>query len=122
MYIVKVERRKNFLPIFQGHELQRWNILIQWNEIGCRGKKKVETERRFIRPAEDAGTSWIYLDSAEVLDEAGLYYEIEHYIQKRRDTISEFVTNREIYQKCKAILKSYLIQFIGLASQISYLV
>ena len=43
---------------------------------------------RFIRPAED-GQSWIYPDSAEVLEEAGLY-EIEHYIQKRRDTISEF--------------------------------
>ena len=33
------------------------------------------------------------------MKDAGLY-EIEHYIQQRRDTISRFVKNRDIYKKC----------------------
>ena len=34
-----------------------------------------------------------------VLDEAGLF-DIEVYIQRRRDTVFNFVKNREIYQEC----------------------
>ena len=43
--------------------------------------------KRFIRQNEDE--TWHYPDSASVLIEAGLY-EIEHNIQNRRDTLSEF--------------------------------
>ena len=52
----------------------------------------------YIKPNE-SGT-WVYPSSASVLEEAGLY-EINHYIQKRRETVLEFVKEREIYQECK---------------------
>ena len=39
---------------------------------------------------------------ASVLEEIGLY-EVEHYIQKRRETVMEFVENREIFQACKEL-------------------
>jgi hypothetical protein len=55
--------------------------------------------RRFIRPANDGTDEWIYPSSESVLDEAGLF-EIEVYIQRRRDTVFNFVKNREIYQEC----------------------
>jgi hypothetical protein len=50
--------------------------------------------RRFIRPATDGTNEWIYPSS-----ESGLF-EIEAYIQRRRDTVFNFVKNREIYREC----------------------
>ena len=40
-----------------------------------------------------------HLTKLAVLEDAGLF-EIEVYIQRRRDTIFTFVKNREIYQEC----------------------
>ena len=56
--------------------------------------------RRYIKPNENG--TWVYPSSASVLEEAGLY-EIDHYIQKRRETVLEFVKEREIYQECKEL-------------------
>ena len=44
--------------------------------------------------------TWTYPHSETVLEDAGLL-KIEEYIQKRRDTIFDFVRNRQVYQKCK---------------------
>ena len=41
---------------------------------------------RHIRPKADESGAWVYPDSASVLEDAGLF-EIETYIQRRRDTI-----------------------------------
>ena len=46
----------------------------------------------------DDGT-WVYPSSAMVMEDAGLF-EIEHYIQQRRNTIFQFVKDRTMYKKC----------------------
>ena len=55
--------------------------------------------KRFIRPANDGTDEWIYPSSESVLEKAGLF-EIEVYIQRRRDTVFTFVKNRNIYREC----------------------
>ena len=54
---------------------------------------------RHIRPLNDGTDEWIYPSSESVLEDAGLF-EIEVYIQRRRDTVFTFVQNREIYREC----------------------
>ena len=54
---------------------------------------------RHIRPLNDGTDKWNYPSSESVLEDAGLF-EIEVYIQRRRDTVFTFVQNREIYKKC----------------------
>ena len=49
---------------------------------------------RNIRPLNDGTDEWIYPSSESVLEDAGLF-EIE-----RRDTVFNFVKNREIYREC----------------------
>ena len=66
--------------------------------------------KRYIKPNEDG--TWLYPSSESVLVKAGIY-EIEHYIQKRRDTVLEFVKERGIYQSCKGLKvdsKSLLVE------------
>jgi hypothetical protein len=57
--------------------------------------------RRFIKPAHehDGTDDRIYPSSESVLEESGLF-EIEVYIQRRRDTVFNFVKNRYIYREC----------------------
>ena len=52
-----------------------------------------------MRPMKDGTGEWILPSSEAVLEDAGLF-EIEVYIQRRRDTVFTFVKNREIYQEC----------------------
>jgi L-rhamnose mutarotase len=47
----------------------------------------------------DGSDELIYPSSASVLKDAGLS-EIEVYIQRRRDTVFNFVNNRDIYREC----------------------
>ena len=54
------------------------------------------TTHRHIRPLNDGTGEWIYPPSESVLEDAGLF-EIEVYIQRRRDTVITFVKNRDIY-------------------------
>jgi hypothetical protein len=49
---------------------------------------------RHIRPLNDGTGEWIYPSSEAVLEDAGLF-EIEVYIQRRRDTVFKFVKNRK---------------------------
>jgi hypothetical protein len=42
---------------------------------------------------------WIHPSSESVLEEAGLF-EIDVYIQRRRDTVFNFGRNRDIYREC----------------------
>ena len=48
---------------------------------------------------KNADGTWTHPSSALVLEDAGLF-EIDHYIQQRRDTIFSFVKDRDIYQNC----------------------
>jgi hypothetical protein len=54
---------------------------------------------RHIRPLNDGTDEWLYPPRESVLEDAGLF-EIEVYIQRRRDTVFTFVKNREIYREC----------------------
>ena len=54
---------------------------------------------RHIRPLNDGTDEWIYPTSESMLEDARLF-EIEVYIQRRRDTVFNFVKNREIYREC----------------------
>ena len=53
--------------------------------------------KRHIKPNDDG--IWNYPPSDSVLDDACLF-SIETCIQRRRTTISNFVKNRPIYQRC----------------------
>jgi hypothetical protein len=52
---------------------------------------------RHIRPLEDG--TWFCPPTTEVLNSAGLE-TIDEYIQRRRDTVREFVRHRPIYEAC----------------------
>jgi hypothetical protein len=52
---------------------------------------------RHIKP-DDEGT-WTYPSNESVLEDAG-FFTMETYIQRRRDTIFNFVKDRPIYQRC----------------------
>ena len=51
------------------------------------------------KPRKLDDDTWVYPRSDEVLKEVGLF-TIEHYIQKRRNTLSEYTESREIYKHC----------------------
>ena len=51
------------------------------------------------RPQKDSMGAWVYPRSAGVLNECGLY-NIEHYIDKRRQMIVEFVATRALFTEC----------------------
>ena len=50
------------------------------------------------RKLEDG--TWHYPPSKAVFEEVGLY-TIEHYIEKRQNSIADFVATREIFKLCK---------------------
>ena len=47
-------------------------------------------------------TSWLYPDSAEVLEAASLYI-VQKYIEVRRNTVFKVVSQRPIYGFCKEV-------------------
>ena len=53
---------------------------------------------RHIRPLPDG--EWILPPTEEVLEECGLE-TIDEYIRRRRNTVNNFVSNREIYDRCR---------------------
>jgi hypothetical protein len=52
------------------------------------------------KPVRHPDGSYTYPHSAKVLEEAGLYC-IAHYVEVRRQTISEFIVNRPIFDFCR---------------------
>ena len=44
--------------------------------------------------------TWSYPATSDVLEEVGLY-SIAHYIEVRRDTISNFIVHRPIFERCQ---------------------
>ena len=58
--------------------------------------KQVNHIHTYIHTNDD---TWVYPRSDEVLKEVGLF-TIEHYIQKRRNTLSGYAENRDIYKHC----------------------
>ena len=51
------------------------------------------------KPRKLNDDTWVYPRSDDVYKEVGLF-SIEHYIQKRRNTLSEYAENRDIYKRC----------------------
>ena len=60
---------------------------------------------------DDGTGDWDYPQSVSVLEKAGLF-EIEVYIQRRRDAVFNFVKNQEIYQGLRRMWKT-VTQFTG---------
>ena len=52
-------------------------------------------------PCKEADGTWSYPDTGEVLEKVGLY-PIADYIAVRRNTILKFISQRPIYELCKA--------------------
>ena len=52
------------------------------------------------KPVRHPDGFYAYPDSLKVLEEAGLYC-IAHYMEVRRQTISEFIVNRPIFDFCR---------------------
>ena len=63
----------------------------------------IQAARRMMvmMPKEEAGMGkWTYPTSTAILEKAGLY-NIEEYIQIRRQTITSFTVNRPIFDLCR---------------------
>ena len=53
------------------------------------------------KPRKDAATGeWTYPRTEDVLEEVGLY-PMEHYIRKRRDTVTQYLATRPILELCR---------------------
>jgi hypothetical protein len=64
-----------------------------------------------IRPLKKPDGSWLYPRSKEVLEAAGLQ-TIAHYTDVRRQTVTNFIVNRPIWELCAGAVRrrSLLIQ------------
>jgi len=51
-------------------------------------------------PEKDTMGNWVYPQTNEVLEKAGLF-TVEHYITVRRATILKFIAERPIYELCR---------------------
>ena len=51
------------------------------------------------KPRKLVDDTWVYWRSDDVYKEVGLF-TIEHYIQKRRNSLSEYAENSDIYKRC----------------------
>ncbi len=53
-----------------------------------------------MRPSHDGEGNWTYPKNSRALKKAGLY-TIEHYIGVRRQTISDYIVHRPIFEHCR---------------------